>query len=215
MAPVHMMTKGERMALHSAACDLHAQFRGIFGPETIEAMLITSYAQIAARATVHRWLIIAAERYARERLQALASTEIRATGTTPCVLFLSTRGADHAQMACGWFTHLAADRAIAWPAGTAPAARVRSSTIAVMAEAGIDVSPQIPDLWADELVLAANVVITMDRGHPCPLLPGRYYEDWDIPDAAGDAIRDVRPIHDEIRQRVTDLLHRLTGTLAT
>jgi arsenate reductase (thioredoxin) len=213
VALVHMMTNGERMALHSAACHLHTQFRGIFGPETIEAMLLTSYAQIAARATAHRWLTLAAERYARERLLVLASTPIRATSTAPCVLFLCTRNADRAQIACGWFTHLAAGRAIAWSAGVDPTAtRVRPSTIAVMAEAGIDISPEFPKLWADELVLAADVVITMGRGHACPLLPGRHFEDWDIPDSGGHAMHQIRPVRDEIKQRVTDLLCRLFGT---
>jgi arsenate reductase (thioredoxin) len=213
VATAHMMTKGERMALHSAACDLHAQFRGIFGPGTIEAMLLTSYAQIAAWATVHRWLTLAAERSARERLRLLAETRIPAVGSTPCVLFLGTRGADSTQMACGWFTHLAAGRGIAWPAETDPGAtRVRPSTIAVMAEAGIELTPEIPDVWVDELVLAADVVITMGPDGACPLLPGRHYEDWDVPDLAGHAPHDIRAVRDEIRQRVTDLLHRLAGS---
>jgi arsenate reductase len=211
VAVVHMMTKGERTALHSAARHLHTQFRGTFGPETIEAMLLTSYAQIATRSTVHRWLTLTAERYARERLRVLASTRIRATSTTPSVLFLCTRNADRAQMACGWFTHLAAGRAIAWSAGAAPTAtRVRPSTIAVMAEAGIDISPESPMHWADEYVLAADVVITMGHGDACPLLPGRHYEDWDIPDPGSHAIHHIRPVRDEIKQRVTDLLYRLT-----
>src|ERR1700728_3110461 len=83
MALVHLMTKGERMALHSAAGDLHAQFRGVFGPETIEAMLLASYAQIAARSTVYRWLTLAAERYSRERLRVLASARIHPASAAP------------------------------------------------------------------------------------------------------------------------------------
>jgi arsenate reductase len=210
VALVHLMTKGERMALHGAARDLHGQFRGTFGPETIEAMLLTSYAQIAARASVYRWLILAAERYASERLHVLASTQIRPASATPSVLFLCTREVDRAQMACGWFTHLAAGRAIAWSAATdRTATRVRPSTIAAMAEAGIGISPELPSRWVDEFVLAADVVITMGRGGACPLLPGRHYEDWDLPDPAGDAIGQIRPVRDEIKQRVTDLLHRL------
>jgi arsenate reductase len=215
VALVHMMTKGERMALHSAADGLHAQFRGTFGPETIEAMLLCSYAQIAARASVNRWLTLAAERYASERLRVLASAQIRPGSTIPRVLFLCTADADRAQMACGWFAHLAAGRALASSAGAnRTATRVRPSTIAVMAEAGISISPEFPRRWADELVLAANVVITMGRGDACPLLPGRHYEDWDIPEPAGHAIGHIRPVRDEIRQRVTDLLHRLSRACA-
>jgi arsenate reductase (thioredoxin) len=213
MALVHLMTKGERMALHSAAGDLHAQFRGVFGPETIEAMLLSSYAQIAARSTVYRWLTLAAERYSRERLRVLASARIHPASAAPRVLFLCAGDIDRAQMACEWFTYLAGGRAIAWSAGAnRGVTRVRSATIAAMAEAGIGISPELPRRWADEFVLAADVVITMGRGDACPLLPGRHYEDWDIPDSAGNAIRDIRPVRDEIKQRVIDLLLRLNQT---
>jgi arsenate reductase (thioredoxin) len=172
VAAAHMMTKGERMALHSASCDLHAQFRGTFGPRTIEAMLLTSYAQISARATVHRRVTLGAERSARERLRLLAGTWIPAHSTTPQVLFLGTRGADCAQMACGWLTHLAARHRLARQ--TDPAAtRVRPSILTVMAEAGIEFTPEIPHRWADEYLPAAARTPLRGLGHPRPRQPRR------------------------------------------
>ena len=82
----HVMTQAERMCLHSAAIDLHAEFRGIFGTETIESLLLDSYRELAAKATVSQWLVIGAERFARQRLQALAHVQAASGGKVPAVL---------------------------------------------------------------------------------------------------------------------------------
>ena len=113
----HAMTQAERMRLHSAARDLHTEFRGIFGQETIESLLFDSYDELASTATVTTWLVIGAERFARQRLQALAHAESMAKDKRPAVLFLCVHNAGRSQMALGWFNHLAADRAIAWSGG--------------------------------------------------------------------------------------------------
>jgi len=109
----HTMTPAERMCLHSAARDLHTELRGIFGQETIESLLFDSYNELASTATVTRWLVIAAGRFARQRLQALAHSESSAKDMLPAVLFLCVHNAGRSQMALGWFNHLAADRATA------------------------------------------------------------------------------------------------------
>jgi arsenate reductase (thioredoxin) len=80
-----------------------------------------------------------------------------------------------------------------------------------MAEVGIDISQEFPKLWTDEFVLAADVVVTMGCGDACPLLPGKHYEDWELEDPSGKTIEEIRPIRDQIRDRVTDLLQRLTA----
>ena len=112
-------------------------------------------------------------------------------------------------MALGWFTHLAGDRAIAWSGGSQPAGSVNPAAVAAMAEAGIDISREFPKPWADEFLLAADVVVTMGCGDACPLLPGKRYEDWELDDPAGKSVEEIRPIRDEIRDRVADLLGRL------
>ncbi len=211
MSDTHVMTPAERSCLHDAARDLHEKYRGVFGEETIETLLFSSYAQLAATATVHNWLVIGAERFARQRLQALAHAESPAPGKVPSVLFLCVHNAGRSQMALGWFTHLAHDRAIAWSGGTEPGAAVNPEAVAAMAEAGIDISKEFPKPWADEFVLAADVVVTMGCGDACPLLPGKHYEDWELDDPAGKTIEEIRPIRDQIRDRVTDLLQRLTA----
>ena len=210
MPETHVMTAAERNCLRSAARDLHEQFRGVFGEETIESLLFSSYAELAATATVHRWLVTGAERFTRQRLRALAHADSPAAGKVPSVLFLCVHNAGRSQMALGWFTHLAGDRAIAWSGGSEPVAAVNPEAVAAMAEAGIDIAQEFPKPWTDEFVLAADVVVTMGCGDACPLLPGKHYEDWELDDPAGKTIEEIRPIRDQIKDRVTGLLQRLT-----
>lgn len=205
MATTPVITNAVRMALKGAARDLHAQFRGVFGAETIEHLLLASYEELAATAMVHDWLCIGAERYARQRLEALAQAESPAGGKVPSVLFLCVHNAGRSQMALGWFAHLAGDRAVAWSGGSEPAAAVNAGAVAAMAEAGIDIAQEFPKPWAEEFVLAADVVVTMGCGDACPLLPGKHYEDWELDDPAGKTLEEIRPIRDQIRDRVADL----------
>ena len=207
----HVMTPAERMCLHSAARDLHTEFRGIFGQETIEALLLDSYAELASAATVPNWLAIGAERFTRQRLQALTHVQATASGKVPAVLFLCVHNAGRSQMALAWFTHLANDRAIAWSGGSEPVAELNPAVIAAMSEVGVDISREFSKPWTDEFVLAADVVITMGCGDACPLLPGKHYEDWELDDPAGKNLEGIRAIRDEIRDRVTNLIEKLTG----
>lgn len=209
--PSHAMTQADRMCLHSAASDLHTEFRGIFGQETIESLLFDSYDQLAATATVTRWLVVGAERFARQRLQALAHGESTAQGRLPTFLFLCVHNAGRSQMALGWFNHLAGDRAIAWSGGSEPVSGINPGVLAAMAEVGIDISQEFSKPWTDEFVVAADVVITMGCGDACPLLPGKHYEDWELDDPAGKTLEEIRPIRDEIRDRVSALIEKLDG----
>ena len=131
----------------------------------------------------------------------------------PSVLFLCVHNAGRSQMALGWFNHLARDRAIAWSGGTEPGTEVNPAAIQVMAEIGIDISNEYPKPWTDEIVRAADVVVTMGCGDACPFYPGKRYEDWELEDPAGQAVEAVRPIRDEIGERVRRLLASLGVTL--
>jgi len=132
-----------------------------------------------------------------------------APADAPNVLFLCVHNAGRSQMALGWFTHLAGDRAVAWSGGSEPADQVNPSAIAAMAEVGIDISREQPRRWTDEIVRAADVVVTMGCGDACPFFPGIRYEDWALEDPAGKGVDAVRPIRDEIEQRVRALLASL------
>ena len=129
--------------------------------------------------------------------------------TKPSVLFLCVHNAGRSQMALGWFNHLAGDHAIAWSGGSEPGAEVNPSAIKAMDEVGIDITQEFPKPWTDEIVQAADVVVTMGCGDTCPYFPGKRYEDWELDDPAGMDVEDVRPIRDEIGRRVKELLASL------
>ncbi|MBW0093096.1 arsenate reductase ArsC [Pseudonocardia sp. KRD-184] len=199
----------QRLALKTAAGNLARQFDGTFGTETIERFLHSSYDEFAGRAVVLNYLPLLAEKFARQRLQALARVEGRSSDGRPVVLFLCTHNAGRSQMALGFFTHLAGDHAIAWSGGSEPGTSVNPAAVAAMAERGIDISAEYPKPWTDEIVRAADVVITMGCGDACPVFPGRRYEEWVLDDPAGLTVDDVRPIRDEIERRVRVLLAEL------
>ncbi len=132
-----------------------------------------------------------------------------ATPGLPTVLFLCVHNAGRSQMALGWFNHLAGHRAVAWSGGSEPGDEVNPSAVAAMAEIGIDIAQEFPKPWTEEIVQAADVVITMGCGDACPLYPGKRYEDWELEDPAGQDVAAVRPIRDEIGRRVGELLESL------
>jgi protein-tyrosine-phosphatase len=132
------------------------------------------------------------------------------TSDAPSVLFLCVHNAGRSQMAAGWLRHLAGDRVRVYSAGSQPATDINPVAVAAMAEVSIDIATERPKRWTDDLVQAADIVITMGCGDTCPYHPGRRYEDWTLPDPAGLDLAAVRPIRDEIRQRVETLLASLT-----
>jgi arsenate reductase (thioredoxin) len=129
--------------------------------------------------------------------------------TVPNVLFLCVHNAGRSQMAMGWFRHLAGERATAWSGGSEPADSVNVAAVAAMAEVGIDIAHEVPRRWTDDIVQAADVVVTMGCGDACPFFPGKRYEDWELADPAGLGIDAVRPIRDDIERRVRALLASL------
>jgi arsenate reductase len=209
MPDLQELSPEANLALKTAARHLRQEFEGTFSVETIEQFLATSYDQFAARASVINFLPLMAERFARQRLHALARVEGHHDGV-PIVLFLCVHNAGRSQMALGWFNHLAGDRAIAWSAGSEPASEVNPAAVEAMAEVGIDIVSEYPKPWTDEIVRAADVVVTMGCGDACPIFPGKRYEDWVLDDPAGLDLNAVRPIRDEIGRRVKALLDQLT-----
>lgn len=215
MASLNDLTPEQRHALRSAAEALHREFDGTFGTETIEQFLATSYEQFAANSRIVTFLPLMAERFARQRLQALARVDGHATTGLPTVLFLCVHNAGRSQMALGWFNHLAAGRAIAWSGGSEPGKEINQTAVMAMAEVGIDITAEFPKPWTDEIVRAADVVVTMGCGDACPLFPGKRYEDWELTDPAGADLDTVRAIRDEIQRRVRTLLDTLGAQAST
>jgi len=205
----HDLSIDQRLALETAATRLESEFSGMFGVETIERFLHSSYAQFAGHASIPNFLPLLAERFARQRLRALAIVEGKSNDGKPTVLFLCTHNAGRSQMAMGFFTNLAGDAAVAWSGGSEPGMTVNPAAIEAMAELDIDISHEYPKPWTDEVVRAADVVVTMGCGDACPVFPGRRYEEWKLDDPAGQGLDDVRPIRDEIERRVRKLLDEL------
>lgn len=199
----------QQVALKTAAARLGEEFSTAFGVETIERFLHSSYDQFADTATMTNFLPLLAERFARQRLQALAKVEDKMTDGRPVVLFLCTHNAGRSQMALGFFQHYAGDRAIAWSGGSEPGVEVNPAAIAAMNERGIDISGEYPKPWTDEVVQAADVVITMGCGDACPIFPGKRYEEWTLDDPHGQDLEGVRLIRDQIDAQVRHLLTEL------
>jgi arsenate reductase (thioredoxin) len=127
----------------------------------------------------------------------------------PSVLFVCVHNAGRSQMAAGFLTHLAQGRVEVRSAGSAPAATVNPAAVQAMAEVGIDIANETPKILTDQAVRESDVVITMGCGDTCPFYPGKRYEDWVLDDPAGQGIDAVRPIRDEIRRRVENLINQL------
>ena len=206
------LTLDQDVALKRAAASLHREFADTFSTETIELFLHSSYDQFADQASVANFLPLLAERFARQRLDALAKLEGQALSGVPTVLFLCTHNAGRSQIALGFLQHLAGEEAVGWSGGSEPGHELNAAAVAAMTERGIDITQEFPKPWTDEIVQAADVVITMGCGDACPIFPGKRYEEWTLDDPAGQGIDAVRPIRDEIERRVRQLLTELGVT---
>jgi protein-tyrosine-phosphatase len=122
------------------------------------------------------------------------------------VLFVCVHNAGRSQMAAGYLQHLAGDRIAVLSAGTEPGNQVNPAAIAAMAEEGIDLTTATPKVLTDEAVIASDYVITMGCGDKCPFFPGKTYLDWKLEDPAGQGLESVRPIRDEIKVLITNLI---------
>lgn len=203
------LTTAEQLQIREAAVRLHRRFAGQLNSETIERFMNDSLDMLVSRATTSTWIPLLAERFARDRLRALVRLEADSTLLNPSVLFLCVHNAGRSQMAAGWMRHLGGDHVDVFSGGSEPAGSVNRAAVAVMAEKGIDISGEIPQPWADEIVRAADVVVTMGCGDACPVFPGKRYLDWEIEDPSGKTVEEVRPIRDEIEGRVRGLMEEL------
>ncbi|MGZ8620920.1 MAG: arsenate reductase ArsC [Actinomycetota bacterium] len=197
-----------RPMIESATARLVDEFEGVFSTETIQRAAAESYRSFAgARSTSFIPLFV--ERFTRQRFRALARVEGKVTDGVPMVVFLCVHNAGRSQMAAGWLHHLAGDGAEVFSGGSNPGSQVNPGAIEAMAEVGIDISDQFPKPWTDDIVRAADAVVTMGCGDACPVFPGVRYLDWDLDDPAGRPAEEIRPIRDEIEHRVRGLMAEL------
>lgn len=203
------MPADQESALQRAADRLRDEFHTVYSPDIVAHMLNSSYDRLAATATVSDYLPLLAERFARERLTALAKAEGRITNTGPAVLFVCTHNAGRSQMALGFFTHLVGNRAAGWSGGSEPGSAINPLVVQAMAERGVDITDEYPKPYTDELMRAADVVIDMGCGDTDPIISGHRFEQWPLRDPAGQGLDEVRAIRDEIEVRIRRLVVNL------
>jgi arsenate reductase len=197
-----------RPLIRSVADRLLAEFSGIFAEETIQRFMAESWESLAG-AKVAAFIPLFVERFTRQRLRALARVEGTLTDERPMVVFLCVQNAGRSQMAAGWMQHLAGDTVEVYSGGSDPASAVNPAAVEAMGEIGIDISNEFPKPWTDEVVRAADVIVTMGCGDSCPIFPGKRYLDWEVGDPAGLPLEEVRLIRDEIGDRVRGIMEDL------
>ncbi|WP_225221825.1 metalloregulator ArsR/SmtB family transcription factor [Microbacterium gallinarum] len=199
-----------RPDLERIVADLSTRYRGTFSAETVRAQVSESY-ELLAGATDSPLVASRTAAFAATRLDALS----RVAGDRPDrpeVLFVCVQNAGRSQLAAGILRQLAGDRVTVRTAGSAPGPEVRSSIVHALDEIGISIGGEFPKPLTDEMVRAADVVVTMGCGDACPVYPGRRYLDWDLEDPVGKPAAVVRGIRDDIERRVRSLLGELLAT---
>lgn len=185
---------------------LSYRFSAYFSRETVARYVAESYALLSERAHISRYLPSLTTRFATDRLTALATAKGFVLQGTPEVLFVCVQNAGRSQMAAAIMRYLAGDRVHVRTAGSSPASSVHPVVIDALDEIGVPLAAEFPKPLTDEVVQAADYVITMGCGDACPIYPGRRYMDWVIDDPVGLPVEEVRRVRDDIFARVQDLL---------
>jgi protein-tyrosine-phosphatase len=194
--------------VRQAADALAGEFAGIYSRETIERYIAESL-DLLGDARINVFVPVLAHRFARERLKALGQAEGRIVKEVPEVLFVCVQNAGRSQMAAGLMSYRAAGKVHVRSAGSDPAEQINPAVVEAMAELGIDLHEAFPKPLTDEVVRAADAVVTMGCGDACPIYPGKRYLDWELADPAGQDLETVRAIRDDIDARVQALLAEL------
>jgi arsenate reductase len=194
--------------------DLGARFTGTFSRETVQRVVLDSYDLLRARDGAGRALPSATAQFAAERLSAQQSTELegeRPPGAPLEVLFVCVQNAGRSQLAAAIMRHLGGERVRVRTAGSAPIDAIRPAVVTALDEIGVPLGGEFPKPLTDDVVRAADVVVTMGCGDACPVFPGRRYLDWAVADPAGQPLDRVREIRDDIDARVRGLLDELAA----
>jgi len=191
---------------------LEEEFAGIFSKETVERFMAESLEALQG-ARLRDFVPLFVHRFARERLRALGQVEGTIAKAVPEILFVCVENAGRSQMAAALLDHYASGDVHVRSAGSAPGERINPNVVTAMDELGIDLTKEFPKPLTDEVVRAADAVITMGCGDACPIYPGKRYEDWEVDDPAGADLDGVRRIRDDIGSRVRRLLAEVAADL--
>lgn len=171
--------------------------------------MLESYTALLRTATVKAHLPNRVIRFATDRLTALAQAKGALARDVPEVLFVCEQNAGRSQMAAVLTHSLAGERVHVRSAGSSPAAELNPAVVAALQELGLDITHEFPKPLTDDVVQAADVVITMGCGDACPIYPGKRYLDWELDDPESLSLDGVRRVRDEIRAHVDELLQSL------
>lgn len=195
--------------LKRLADDLAKKFAGVFGVETVERYVLESYTALLRTSVVKAYLATNTIRFATDRLTALAQAKGALDRPVPEVLFVCVQNAGRSQMAAALTTALSGGAVHVRSAGSSPAEQLNPAVLQVMNELGLDLSEAFPKPLTDDVVQAADVVVTMGCGDACPIYPGKRYQDWALADPADLPLDGVRAVRDEIRAKVEEMLSLL------
>ncbi len=199
-----------RQCLDATVAELADEFRGVFSGETVARYVAASYAQIGDSRTVGpNFLPVIIERFAREQLWAVAQADGIVAKPLPEVLFVCERNAGRSQMAAALAHHLSNGWVGVRSAGSQPDEQIDPVVIEAMRQLDIDVTQEFPKPLTDEVLRAADVVVTLGCGDACVVHPGKRYFDWAVDDPAGQPIEVVRQIRYELYHHVRELLDTL------
>lgn len=196
--------------LSRTAAHLAERYAGVFSPQTVERYVFESCAALRRSARIHTHLSSPAARFADDRLTALAQSRGVAPKDVPEVLFVCVHNAGRSQMAAALLNHHARDRVHVRSAGSAPVDAINPVVTTAMEEIGLDLGAEYPKPLTDDVVAAADVVVSMGCGDACPVYPGKRYLGWTLDDPDGQPLEVVRAIRDDLDARVRALLTELT-----
>jgi len=183
--------------------DLTYHYDGVFSRETVQRAIEQARDTLGPVAKFPNFLPILTERFARDQLLAAAQAEGKIATSVPEILFVCVHNAGRSQMAAALAKHLSAGKVHVRSAGSRPTQQIHPLTLQALAERGIEITEAFPKPLTDDVVRAADVIITMGCGDACPILPGKRYEDWEVADPAGQSIDVVRAIRDDIQVYVS------------
>jgi len=200
-------TEGQGADYNRIVDDLSYLYANAFSRERVREMVDAARAAMEPVANIPNFLPVLVERFARDQLLAAAQASGHTATAVPELLFVCVHNAGRSQMAAALAQHLSAGRVHVRSAGSAPSGGgILPAAIQALAERGIQVSEEFPKPLTDDVLHAADVIVTMGCGDTCPVLPGKRYLDWDVTDPEGQPIEVVRQIRDDIQGRVTNLL---------
>ncbi|MFC4857209.1 arsenate reductase ArsC [Actinophytocola glycyrrhizae] len=211
-SPPHLPRRHVAEQLDRVADELADAFHGVFAPDTVTRFVHETHALLDEHATIKTHLVTLTARFARQRLTDHGHAQGLATVTVPQVLFICVHNVGRSQMAAALLDHHASGKVAVRSAGSRPRGAIPDVITTALAEIGVGLTEAYPKPLTDEVVRAADVVVTMGCGDACPVFPGKRYLDWRVTDPLDQPLEQVRGIRDDIDRRVRALLGELLDT---